>query len=162
MLVSLAALVLPALLIFGVYHLALWSDLGGVAAMPFWRRLAVASGLGHLLLAAAFFLFMYLDYRSVLQIAPSGPSFEVFLFNRAGFWRVMLVFDSLPSLLLLAVFAAMARWGWEWTHSVALTVAVVFVAGTFQWYWIGAGLGAASERLWSGLKTPDDDLPDWM
>ena len=162
MLIPIAVLVLPPLLIFGVYHLALWGNLLGMARMPFWRRMALASGVGHLLLAAGFFLLLYLDFRSSVQIVPSGRSFEAFLINRSGFWQALLLFDSLPGVLILGIFEVLARTGRESAYSVPLILGVVAVAGTFQWFWVGAALGAVSERLWSGLKTPDDDLPDWM
>jgi hypothetical protein len=40
------------------------------------------------------------------------------------------------------------------------TVAITYVAGSIQWYFIGGAAGALLEKLWSGLKTGDDD--EWF
>ena len=74
----------------------------------------------------------------------------------------MLVFDTVPTVVLLGVFGVLDRFSISFLPVIPLTFGIVLLAGTIQWYWVGGGIAAACERLWSGLKTPDDEGPDWL
>lgn len=160
MVYAFALFLLPPLLIFGIYHLTLWLNVLGIRGMVFWRRVALASAIAHVFLAAGLFLFSYLDYRA--NAALVGQAFDTFFFNRSAFWHVMLVFDTVPTVVLLGVFGVLDRFSISFLPVIPLTFGIVLLAGTIQWYWVGGGIAAACERLWSGLKTPDDEGPDWL
>ncbi len=153
----LALVVLPPLFVFGIYHLSLWLNVAGIRSRVFWRRVALASAISHGVLALGFFLFSWLDYRMSGDIAGVNQSFESFLFNTSPFWSLMSVFDTIAMVVLLGVFGTLDNLGVGFGPVVGLTAAVVFLVGTLQWYWVGGSIGAAFERLWSGLKGPDDD-----
>ena len=157
----LAATLLPPLLIFGLYHLATWFNLFGISNMVFWRRLALTSAIAHGFLATGLFLFSYYDFQTNRLLVSGGSSFEAFLFSRSEFWRLMVIFDTVPTLLTLGLFSAADRFGVPLSQPLLVTVFIVFLAGTAQWYWVGGDLAAALERIWEGLKTQDDDL-DWL
>jgi hypothetical protein len=148
---------LPLLLVFGVYHLSLWMNLLRVRSMVFWRRTALASAVSHVAFSAGLFLFSYLDYRANGAIAGPGLAFDAFLFTRPLFWSLLALFDTLGMLLLLGLFGLLEGVPIRPGITVWLTIGTVLVVGTVQWYWIGGGIGAVVERLWSGLKGPDED-----
>jgi hypothetical protein len=149
-----AVLLLPPLLIFGIYHLSLWFNLLGIRRMVFWRRVALTSVVAHTLLAAGFFAFSYLDYQANRDLVFVGQTLDSYLFNRSEFWSLMVIFDTLPTLTVLGLFALLDRFDVALPQLVGVTVAIVFLLGSFQWYWIGAGIGALFERIWAGLKGP--------
>src|SRR2546430_17273176 len=70
MLFTLASLCLPPLLVFGVYHLLTWFDAFGINAQAFWKRVALASAVRHVLLASGFFVFSYLDFQAHVRLEP--------------------------------------------------------------------------------------------
>jgi hypothetical protein len=153
----LALILLPPLLVFGVYHLSLWCNVMAIQGRVFWRRVALASAISHLLLVIGFFLFSYVDYRLNRNISGAAAAFDMFLFNRSPFWSLLLLFDTAAMVLLLGVFGALDWLGISIGITLSLTSGIVLLAGTLQWYWIGGAIGAGLERLWSGLKGPDDE-----
>lgn len=160
MIYVLAVVLLPPLLVFGIYHLSLWFDVMAIQGRVFWRRVALASAISHLLLAIGFFLFTYTSYRLNANIPGSAQAFGAFLFNQSPFWSLLLIFDTVAMVMLLGVFGALDWLGISFGITVPITTGIVFLAGTLQWYWIGGAVGAALERLWSGLKGPDDEPGD--
>jgi hypothetical protein len=154
------SLLLPPLLAFGLYHLLTWFDLLHINRMLFWKRVALASAITHVALATGFFLYLYADYSSHDALEKAAPSFGVFLFERSEFRWVLTVFDTAAIAALLAFFFVLDRLGASATGLVFWTVAITYVAGSIQWYFIGGAAGALLEKLWSGLKTGDDD--EWF
>ncbi len=152
----LAVVFLPPLLIFGLYHLSLWFNFLGIGQMAFWRRVALTSAISHGLLVTGFFVFSYLDYQASRDLILLGKTFDSYLFNRSQFWQLLAIFDTFPTVTLLGLFALLDRFGLGSPQLVAVTIAIVYLTGTFQWYWVGGGIGAVFEKLWSGLKGPDD------
>jgi len=152
-----AASLLPPLLVFGVYHMSLWFNVMDIRGRIFWRRVALASAISHLLLAGGFFLFSYMDFRLNTTIAGSAQAFDASLFNQSPFWSLLLIFDTGAMVLLLGVFGALDWLGISFGFTVPLTAGIVLLGGTLQWYWVGGAIGAAFERLWSGLKGPEDE-----
>ena len=160
MLYVLALFLLPPIFVFGIYHLALWIDFLGIRRRKFWRRMALASGVSHLLLVAGFFVFFYVDYQATTGLVGGSVSPDAFLFGQSPFWSLMVVLDTLSMLVLLGVFGMMDRLGIALGGSVPMTAGVIFVIGTVQWYWVGGAIGAAWERLWMGLKGADESDED--
>ena len=160
MIYVLAAVLLPPLLVFGVYHLSVWFNVRGIGRDVFWRRVALASAISHLLLAIGFFCFSYFDYRLNGNIAGTPQRFDDFLFNRSPFWSLLFVFDTLAMGVLLGVFGALDWLDIRFGMTVPLTTAIVGLVGTLQWYGVGGAIGAGVERLWSGLKGPEDEPGD--
>ena len=152
MLFTLATFLLPPLLVFGVYHLLTWFNVLRINERVFWKRLAIASAVSHTVLASGFFVFSYVD--------AAGADFAAYLFNRSGFWRLMAIFDTALMLALIGLFTVLDRSGVNPPGLVTMTLAVTYVVGTLQWYFVGGGLGALLERFFEGLKTPDPE-DDW-
>jgi hypothetical protein len=63
--------------------------------------------------------------------------------------------------VILALFAALDRAGVNPPGLVAITIAITFVIGTVQWFFVGGGIGALLERFFEGLRTPDPEDQDW-
>ena len=158
MLNAFISLVLPPLLVFGVYHLMTWFNLRGINQSIYWRRLAMASAISHVLLAAGFFVFSYFDYQANRQFAAFGLDYADYLFNRSEFWRLMTIFDTIPMLCILGLFWALDRMGLALPGLVPATILITIAAGTIQWYFAGGAIGALLERFWSGLKTTDEEF----
>lgn len=149
MLFTLATFLLPPLFVFGVYHLLTWFNVLRINERVFWKRLAITSGICHVLLASGFFAFAYAD--------AAGKDFGPHLFNDSSFWRLMTIYDTAPMLALIALFAAFDRAGVNPPGLVSITLAVTYVIGTLQWFLLGGALGAILERFFEGLKTPDPE-----
>lgn len=149
MLFTLASFLLPPLFVFGVYHLLTWFNVLRINERVFWKRVAITSGICHVLLASGFFVFVYLD--------AAGAGFAVHLFNGSSFWRLMAIFDTAPMLVLIGCFAALDRAGMNPPGLIAVTIAITSVVGTLQWFFVGGGVGALLERFFEGLKTPDPE-----
>ena len=162
MLYLLAVILLPPVLVFSLYHLGLWLGVPGMRRQVFWRRVAVASALAHVLLATAFFLFVWLDYRASASISNTPASLADHLFGSGDFLAVLWLMDPLPTVLLAGILGAMDWAGGGRRLILPVAIATVLAAGTLQWYWVGGGLAAAFERIWAALRTPGDDLPDWF
>lgn len=156
-----AAFAIPPLLLFGLYHLLIWVNLFNINRRVYWKRVAIASAISHVLLATGFFVFSYVDFHMKSVAAIGVNSFDVYLFDRSEFWRLMTIFDPTPMLALLGVLAVLDRLGINAPILVILAVGLTYIVGTVQWYFVGGGLGLVLERFWSGLKKSDDD-EDWL
>lgn len=150
---TLASFLLPPLFVFGVYHLMTWFNVLGINRRVFWKRVAIASAVSHVLLATGFFGFSYVD-------ADDSTSFASYLFDRSSFWELMAVFDTAPMLVIVVLFSALDRAGVN-TGVVVITIAVTYLVGTLQWFLLGGALGALLERFFEGLKTPDPEEQEW-
>ena len=154
MLFTLASFLLPPLFVFGVYHLLTWFNVFRINERVFWKRVAITSAISHILLASGFFVFTYLDVRD-------ATPFDVYLFNRSDFWRLMTIFDTAPMLVIVGLFSGLDRAGVNPPGLIAWTIAITYVVGTLQWFFVGGGVGALLERFFEGLKTPDPEDEDW-
>jgi len=154
MLSTLASFLLPPLLVFGVYHLLTWFNVLRINQRVFWKRVAIASAICHVLLSSGFFLFFYFD--------AADTGFGVYLFNRSEFWKLMTLFDTAPMLVIVALFSVFDRAGMNPPGLVAMTIAITYLIGTIQWFLVGGALGALLERFFEGLKTPDPDDEGWF
>jgi hypothetical protein len=153
----LALLLLPPLLIFSLYHLSLWFDLFAIRRMLFWRRVSAVSALSHVLIAMGIFGLLYLDFKSAVSLLSADLAFDAFLLNNGQFWQTLLVFDTLAAVTVVGLLAILDYAGTGPGPILPLTMGLVLILGTFQWYWIGGILGAVFERVWSGLKTQGED-----
>jgi hypothetical protein len=153
MLFTLVSFLLPPLFVFGVYHLLTWFNVLRIKERVFWKRVAITSALCHVILVAGFFLFSYFD--------AGGRGFGSYLFNESNFWKLIGIFDTVAMLVILALFAALDRAGVNPPGLVAITIAITFVIGTVQWFFVGGGVGALLERFFEGLRTPDPEDQDW-
>jgi hypothetical protein len=161
MLYLLSAFLLPPLLVFGLYHLLTWINLFRINERVYWRRVAIASAAAHIVLATGFFIFTYVDYTAG-RLEAAGLSFSAFLFNRSEFWRLTTILDTATVLVILALFSLLDRMAVNPPQLLVLTIALVYIVGTLQWYWLGGAVGALLERFWEGLKTGDEEDQDWM
>ncbi len=157
---AVAVVLLSPLLVFGVYHLSLWFNVMGIRTRVFWRQVALASAIAHLLLVIGFFVFTYVDYRLNANIAGAVGVFDVFLFSRSPFWSLVSVFDTVAMVVILGTFGTLDWLGIDFGTTVPVTAGIILLVGTLQWYWIGGAIGGAFERLWAGLKGPEDDPQD--
>ena len=161
----LIGLLLPSLLVFGLYHLLTWVNFMEINSRTFWKRVAQTSVISHALLATGFFVFAYFDYRASRELADAGLGFGTYMFDRSQFWPLMAIFDTLPMALLVGMFLLLDWIGHGLPGLLALTFVITYVAGSVQWYFVGGGIGALLERFWAGLKTSDEDDgddPDWI
>ena len=74
----------------------------------------------------------------------------------------MFIFDTVPMLVLLGLFSILDHLSVNLHGLLTVTVAVTYIIGSLQWYFIGGGTGAVFERFWSGLKTGDDEDEGWF
>ena len=160
MLMMIAGFLMPVLLVFGLYHLLSWFNPLDWNSKTFRVRVGLASAIGHIILASGFFAFSYFDYSMNRSTTMAGVGFDNYLFN-GEFWQLMLYFDTAPMLVLVGVFAILARLGLDPPYLVAWAIAITLVVGTIQWYLLGGVIGLLLERFWSGLKTGDDEDEDW-
>ena len=147
MLFTFASLCLPPLLVFGVYHLLTWFDGFGINERAFWKRVALTSGICHVLLASGFFVFAYFDFQAHVRLEPGDAKFGVYLFDRSDFWRLMTIFDTAPMLVIIAVFSGFDRAGINPPGLMVWTLVLTYVVGSLQWFLIGGGVGALLERF---------------
>ena len=153
MLFTVGPLLLAPLFVFGIYHLLTWFNIFHINQRVFWKRVAITSALCHVMLAAGFFIFSYIDAGN----AAFGP----YLFNESSFWKLMEIFDTVAMMGILALFAALDRAGWNPPGLVAITIGITLIVGTLQWFFIGGGVGALLERFFEGLRTPDPEDQEW-
>jgi hypothetical protein len=146
-------LLLAPLFVFGIYHLLTWFNIFHINQRVFWKRVAITSALCHVMLAAGFFTFSYIDAGN----AAFGP----YLFNESSFWKLMEIFDTAAMMGILALFAALDRGGLNPPGLVAITIGITLIVGTLQWFFIGGGVGALLERFFEGLRTPDPEDHEW-
>ena len=157
MLFTLASFCMPPLLVFGVYHLMTWFDILGINRRTFWKRVAIASAISHVLLASGFFAFSYFDFQS------SGEAkYGTYLFIRSDFWRLITIFDTLPMLAIIGLFSLFDRAGINPPGLLGWTFGITYAVGTIQWFLVGGGIGALLERFFEGLKTPDPEDEEWL
>jgi hypothetical protein len=154
MLLTLASFLLPPLFVFGIYHLLTWFNVARINERVFWKRVAIASAVCHVLLASGFFAFSYLDARDT--------NFGVYLFNRSNFWKLMTIFDTAAMLVVIGLFTAFDRAGMNPPGLVGMTLGITYIVGTVQWFLIGGGIGALLERFFEGLKTPEPEDDEWL
>ena len=162
MFLTAASFLLAPMFVFGVYHLLTWFNVLRVNERVYWKRVAIASAISHFVLLSGYLVFSYFDFQGRLQIESASVSFGAFLFSRSGFWRVMTIFDTVPTLVLLAMFFILDRAGINPPGLLSSTFAIAYLAGTLQWFWIGGGIGALLERFWAGLKTGDEEDEEWF
>jgi fructose-specific phosphotransferase system IIC component len=148
---------LPLLLVFGLYHLLTWFNTFRINERIYWKRVALASALAHVILATGFFVFSYYDYEANRQLGAQGLSYGSYLFVRSDFWRLIAIFDTLAVACILGLFTAVDRLGIPLPGLVAVTILITYAVGTVQWYFVGGAVGALLERFWTGLKTEDDE-----
>ena len=153
MLFTVGPLLLAPLFVFGIYHLLTWFNIFHINQRVFWKRVAITSALCHVMLAAGFFTFSYIDAGN----AAFGP----YLFNESSFWKLMEIFDTAAMMGILALFAALDRGGLNPPGLVAITIGITLIVGTLQWFFIGGGIGALLERFFEGLRTPDPEDHEW-
>ena len=153
MLLTLASVLLPPLFVFGVYHLLTWFNIFQIKRRVFWKRMAIACAVSHVLLASGFFIFSYFD--------SAGEGFGNYLFNHSDFWRLITFLDTLPMLIIIGLFSSFDRAGLNPPGLVAMTIAITYVVGTVQWFLVGGAIGAVMERFFEGLKTPDPEDEGW-
>jgi len=161
MFVMIAGLLMPVLLIFGLYHLLSWFNPRDWNSKSFRVRVGMASAISHVILASGFFAFSYLEYNTNRTTTMAGLGFDVYLFN-GEFWRLMLYFDTAPMLALIGVFGVLDRLGLDPPYLVGWAIAITLVVGTVYWYLLGGVIGLLLERFWSGLKTGDEEDEDWL
>jgi hypothetical protein len=157
-----AGFTMPILLVFGLYHLLTWFNVMNLNARVYWKRVAVTSAISHIILASGFFIFSYIDYNLNKTTTMLGQGFDVYLFDRSEFWRLMVIFDTAPMLALLGIFAILDNLGMNPPLLVAGSILVTLLVGTLQWYLLGGGIGLLLERFWTGLKSGDDTDEDWL
>ena len=153
MLVTIGPLLLAPLFVFGVYHLLTWFNIFHINRRVFWKRVALTSAICHVILAAGFFAFSYVD--------AGAASYGAYLFNESSFWKLIGIFDTSAMLGILILFAALDRAGLNPPGLVPLTMGITLVLGTLQWFFVGGGLGALLERFFEGLRTPDPEDQEW-
>ena len=154
MLLTVGPLLLAPLFVFGIYHLLTWFNIFRINPRVFWKRVAITSALCHVMLAAGFFIFSYID-------AGNNAAFGPYLFNESSFWKLMEIFDTAAMMSILALFAALDRGGLNPPGLVAITIGITLIVGTLQWFFIGGAVGAVLERFFEGLRTPDPEDQEW-
>lgn len=158
MLYASALLLLPALLVFGLYHLNVWLGLPGSPGRALWQRVAVASGEGHILILLGLLILAGLDYRTQLPVSGPAPAFGVYLLTGTDFPAAMWVLDPLAMALLFVMIPLIPT---SAGVALAVTLTTLLLVGTLQWIVVGGVLAWAFERLWGSLRTEGDDLPNW-
>jgi hypothetical protein len=155
MLNAFLAVLLPILLVFGLYHLFTWFNVFRINSLVYWKRVGLTGAISHFLLVTGFFVFTYFDWQANRAYVLLGMNYATFLFRHTEFWRLLMTFDTLPGLGVLGVFSLMGRAG---VSSFLLPVAmgIIYVVGTLQWYFVVGGIGALLQRFWDGLKTGEE------
>jgi len=148
---------LPLILVFGLYHLMTWFNILRINDVVYWKRVAVASSIAHVLLVTGFFIFTYFDFQANRDLASYDLGFGTFMFERSQYWPLMTIFDTLPMAVLAGFFLLLQWIGLALPGLLAIAIVVTYVVGTVEWYFVGGGVGALLSRFWSGLKTEDED-----
>ncbi len=149
------AVLLPLLLVFGLYHLFTWFDVFRINSRVYWKRVALTGAISHFLLVTGFLVFTYFDWQGHRVEVLLGLNYTSFLLKHSQFWQLLMVFDTVPGVGVLAAFSLMARVG---TNRFLLPIAmtIIYVMGTVQWYFVIGGIGALLQRFWEGLKTGEE------
>ena len=158
---SFLGLLLPLLLIFGLYHLMTWFNILRINNRSYWRRVGLTSAISHVLLASGFFIFTYFDFLTNRDLGATSSSFGSFLFDLSQFWPLMTIFDTLPMAVLVGLFLILDWVGLAPPGLLVLTIVITYAIGTLEWYFVGGGAGALLSRFWSGLRTDDEEEGDW-
>lgn len=153
---TLASFLLAPLFVFGVYHLLTWVNAFKINECSYWKQVAVASAISHIVLLSGLAIFLYFDFQAHQRLEGQGWAFGYFLFNRSSFWRLVIIYDTAPALAVIVFSAILDRFGMNPPGLVPLTFAIVYAIGTLQWFFVGGAIGALLERFWSGLKTDDE------
>jgi hypothetical protein len=151
---SVASFLLAPLFVFGIYHLLTWFNIFRINERVYWKRIAIASAISHVVLLTGFLAFSWFDAAG----APFGP----YLFNNSEFTTLLRVFDTAAMFIILLVFSAMARAEVNPPGLLGLTIGISYVVGSLQWFLIGGAVGALLEKFWSGLKSPEDEDEQWL
>lgn len=159
MLYASSLILLPVLLVFGLYHLNVWLNFAGVRAWPFWRQVAAASGEGHILILLGIVALAGLDYRTQLAVSGPGSPFGVYLLTGTDFPAVMWLLDPLPMAILFVMIPLIPAIAGV---VLGVTLSTLLLAGTLQWMAVGGVLAWTFGRIWGSLRTEGDDLPDWF
>src|SRR3954464_9488472 len=101
MFLQVASFLLAPLLVFGVYHLLTWFNIFRINERVYWKRIAIASAISHVLLLTGFLVFSWFD--------AAGTPFGPYLFNNSEFTWLLRVFDTAAMFVILLVFSALAR-----------------------------------------------------
>lgn len=149
------AVLIPLLLVFGLYHLLTWFDVLGINNRVYWKRVGLTAALAHFLLATGFFIFTWFDLQSNRTYVVLGMNYATFLFRHSAFWDLIAVFDTVPMLGILAAFSLMDRAGIS-EPLLLVALAIIYTVGTAQWYYVGGGIGAILQKIWEGLKTGEE------
>jgi len=155
MLNAFLAVLLPILLVFGLYHLFTWFDVFRINSRVYWKRVGLTAAISHFLLVSGFFVFTYFDWQANRLYVLLGMNYSTFLFKHSAFWQLLMVFDTVPGMGVLAAFALMGRAGIS-TLLLPVAMAIIYVVGTVQWYFLVGGIGALLQRFWEGLKTGEE------
>ena len=153
--------VIPLLLVFGLYHLLTWFNVLRINDRAPWKRIGLTAVISHFLLATGFFVFTWFDLQANPSYAAIGMPYETFLFQHSEFWRLLAVFDTAPMLGILAVFSLMDRGGVS-GPLLPVAMGITYIVGTLQWYYVGGAIGAVLMKLWEGLKTGEEGDEDWF
>jgi hypothetical protein len=149
------AVVIPLLLVFGLYHLLTWFNLFRINGRVYWKRVGLTAAVAHFLLATGFFLFTWFELRSNRTYVLLGMQYATYLFRHSAFWELITVFDTAPMLGALAAFSLMDRVGVS-GPLLLVAMGMVYIVGTLQWYYVGGGVGAVFQKIWEGLKTGEE------
>jgi hypothetical protein len=155
MLNALLAVLIPLLLVFGLYHLLTWFNVFHINERVYWRRVGLTAAISHFLLATGFFVFTWLDLQENRVYVAQGMTYSTYLFQHSAFWQLLSIFDTVPMLGVLAAFTIMDRSGIS-GGVMAVAIGMTYIVGTLQWYYLGGGIGAVLEKIWGGLKTGED------
>jgi hypothetical protein len=155
MLNAFVAVLLPILLVFGLYHLFIWFNFFRINTLAYWKRVGLTGAVSHFLLATGFFIFTYFDWQANRLFMLLGMNYSTFLFKHSEFWQFLMIFDTLPGLGVLAVFSLMGRAGVS-AYLLPVVMAITYVVGTLQWFFMTGGIGALLQRFWEGLKTGEE------
>ena len=155
MLNAFLAVLLPILLVFGLYHLFTWVDLFRINSLVYWKRVGLTAAISHFLLVTGFFVFTYFDLQANRLYVLLGMNYSTFLFKHSEFWQLLMVFDTVPWIGVLAAFSVMGRAGISGSL-LPVALGIIYVVGTLQWYFLVGGMGVLFQRFWDGLKTGED------
>src|SRR5262245_46479079 len=111
MLNAFLAVLIPVLLVFGLYHLLTWFNVFRINDRVYWKRVGLTAAISHFLLATGFFVFTWLELQSNQTVIQTGVGYATYLFQHTAFWQLLAIFDTVPWLGILAAFTLMDRSG---------------------------------------------------
>ena len=149
------AVLIPLLLVFGLYHVLTWFDIFRINSHVYWKRVGLTAAMAHFLLATGFFVFTWFDLQANRTYVVLGMNYATFVFRHSAFWDLIAVFDTVPMLGILAAFSLMDRAGVP-GPLLPVALGMIYVVGTLQWYYVGGAIGAVVGKIWEGLKTGEE------